>query len=187
MGLGQDNCKTKRETFEFGDLVRLILEILRWFIYKWPVGVSIVFQRSLPVPCTTLTTGNCLPLGQCKETVNESRATAMLFQSREYVIKRNMIMTLVIHHIIRINFCLFFQTINERESSSFFSKNEILIQSNQFWIAALKHYNGVIMRDSPHKGPVTRKMFPFDDVIMKYRYWFNSFGYWWPVSLSTEI
>ena len=22
--------------------------------------------------------------------------------------------------------------------------------------------------DSPHKGPVTRKMFPFDDVIMKY-------------------
>ena len=23
--------------------------------------------------------------------------------------------------------------------------------------------------NSPHKGPVTRKMFPFDDVIMKYR------------------
>ena len=26
--------------------------------------------------------------------------------------------------------------------------------------------------NSPHKGPVTRKMFPFDDVIMKY--WFSN-------------
>ena len=30
IGLGKDNCKTRRETFEFGDLVRLILEILRY-------------------------------------------------------------------------------------------------------------------------------------------------------------
>ena len=29
IGLGKDNCKTRRETFEFVDLVRLILEILR--------------------------------------------------------------------------------------------------------------------------------------------------------------
>ena len=28
IGLGKDNCKTRRETFKFGDLVRLILEIL---------------------------------------------------------------------------------------------------------------------------------------------------------------
>ena len=28
-GLGKDNCQTRRETFKFGDLVRLILEILR--------------------------------------------------------------------------------------------------------------------------------------------------------------
>ena len=26
MGLGKDNCKTRRETFEFGDFVRLILD-----------------------------------------------------------------------------------------------------------------------------------------------------------------
>ena len=25
--------------------------------------------------------------------------------------------------------------------------------------------------NSPHKGPVTRKMFPFDDVIMLWRFW----------------
>ena len=30
IGLGKDNCKTRRETFKFGDLVRLILEILRY-------------------------------------------------------------------------------------------------------------------------------------------------------------
>ena len=29
VGLGKDNNKTRRETFKFGDLVRLILEILR--------------------------------------------------------------------------------------------------------------------------------------------------------------
>ena len=31
-------------------------------------------------------------------------------------------------------------------------------------IKAPRHWTG----DSPHKGPVTRKMFPFDDVIMCY-------------------
>ena len=29
IGLSKDNCKTRRETFRFGDLVRLILDILR--------------------------------------------------------------------------------------------------------------------------------------------------------------
>ena len=29
IGLGKDNCATRRETFKFGDLVRLIFEILR--------------------------------------------------------------------------------------------------------------------------------------------------------------
>ena len=29
IGLGKDNCKTRRETFKFGDLVHLISEILR--------------------------------------------------------------------------------------------------------------------------------------------------------------
>ena len=28
IGLGKYNCKNRRETFKFGDLVRLILEIL---------------------------------------------------------------------------------------------------------------------------------------------------------------
>ena len=32
IGLGKDNCKTSRETFKFGDLVRLILEILRYWV-----------------------------------------------------------------------------------------------------------------------------------------------------------
>ena len=27
-GLGRDNCKTRRESFKFGDLVHLILEVL---------------------------------------------------------------------------------------------------------------------------------------------------------------
>ena len=30
IGLGKDNCKTRRETFKFDDLVRLILDILRY-------------------------------------------------------------------------------------------------------------------------------------------------------------
>ena len=30
IGLGEDNCTTSRETSKFGDLVRLILEILRY-------------------------------------------------------------------------------------------------------------------------------------------------------------
>ena len=31
IGLGKDNCTMRRETFKFGDLVRLILDILRYF------------------------------------------------------------------------------------------------------------------------------------------------------------
>ena len=30
--LGKDNCKARRETFKFGDVVRLTLEILRYFL-----------------------------------------------------------------------------------------------------------------------------------------------------------
>ena len=30
MALGKDNCKTRRETFKFWDLARLVLEILRY-------------------------------------------------------------------------------------------------------------------------------------------------------------
>ena len=30
--------------------------------------------------------------------------------------------------------------------------------------------------NSPHKGPVTRTMFPFDDVIMKVKVWTNYTG-----------
>ena len=33
--------------------------------------------------------------------------------------------------------------------------------------------------NSPHKGPVTRKMFPFDDVIMINRPWWQDYGGWW--------
>ena len=32
--------------------------------------------------------------------------------------------------------------------------------------------------NSPHKGPVTRKMFPFDDVIMKFRTCCRAFPFW---------
>ena len=58
--------------------------IVGWSIYKlgnsshvvhyghtWKVGISTVFKRPLTVPCTGLTTGKCLPLGLCKETVEE--------------------------------------------------------------------------------------------------------------------
>ena len=37
IGLGKDNCKTRRETCKFGDLVRLILEILRYLQFS---GIS---------------------------------------------------------------------------------------------------------------------------------------------------
>ena len=32
IGLGKYNCKTRREAFKFGDLARLILEVLRYMI-----------------------------------------------------------------------------------------------------------------------------------------------------------
>ena len=34
--------------------------------------------------------------------------------------------------------------------------------------------------DSPHKRPVTRKMFPFDDVIMLYKNPFDETKSWFP-------
>ena len=37
IGLGKDNCSTRRETVKFGDSVRLILEILRYLILLWNV------------------------------------------------------------------------------------------------------------------------------------------------------
>ena len=33
--------------------------------------------------------------------------------------------------------------------------------------------------NSPHKGPVTREMFPFDDVIMQHRMWGELISQWW--------
>ena len=58
--------------------------IVGWSIYKlgnsshvvhygltWKVGISTVFKRTLTIPCTDLTAGKCLPLGLCKETVEE--------------------------------------------------------------------------------------------------------------------
>ena len=33
--LGKDKCKTRRETFKFGDLVRFILEILRYLFFSY--------------------------------------------------------------------------------------------------------------------------------------------------------
>ena len=35
IGLGKDNCKTRRKSFKFGDLLHLILEILQyiWSVY----------------------------------------------------------------------------------------------------------------------------------------------------------
>ena len=42
-GLGKDNCKTRLETFKFGDLVCLILEILRYAALKqfntWKIDI----------------------------------------------------------------------------------------------------------------------------------------------------
>ena len=38
--------------------------------------------------------------------------------------------------------------------------------------------------NSPHKGPVTRKMFPFDDVIMDVMIWYRSWLSWHPSSTS---
>ena len=49
--LGKDNCKTRRETFRFGDFVRLILEI--WRYIKW--GHFIPTKRhTLDVPFTLM-------------------------------------------------------------------------------------------------------------------------------------
>ena len=42
----------------------------------WPVGIPTVFQTPLTVLCTAITLGgHCLPLGMCRGTVKESRAT----------------------------------------------------------------------------------------------------------------
>ena len=43
MGLGKDARKTRRETFKLGDLVRLILEILRSDMLL--LSQALVFQR----------------------------------------------------------------------------------------------------------------------------------------------
>ena len=37
----------------------------------------------------------------------------------------------------------------------------------------LQMCNSLITGDFPHNGPVTQKMFPFDDVIMNYQYRFE--------------
>ena len=46
IGLGKDNCKTRRETFKFGDLVRLILEILRY--WDGPQWIVAIYRRDIP-------------------------------------------------------------------------------------------------------------------------------------------
>ena len=39
-GWGKDDCKTRRKSFKFGDLVRLILEILRYVTQLWVLTLS---------------------------------------------------------------------------------------------------------------------------------------------------
>ena len=41
--------------------------------------------------------------------------------------------------------------------------------------------------NSPHKGPVTRKMFSFDDVIMALKINETSTGFWWTLSYNCYI
>ena len=48
--LGKDNCTTRRETFKFGDLVRLILENLRHVCQDWASFKKILLKRAyLPI------------------------------------------------------------------------------------------------------------------------------------------
>ena len=39
-------------------------------------------------------------------------------------------------------------------------------KTSKFRVTGLYEGNSPVIGGSPHKGPVTRKMFPFDDVIM---------------------
>ena len=59
IGLAEDNCTTRREMSKFGDLVRLILDILR---YQWiqcsPVIMSSVLPKRLTMDRTHVTCEN---------------------------------------------------------------------------------------------------------------------------------
>ena len=47
-GLSKDNCKTRRETFQLGDLVLLVLEVWQYiFIFPWKHSAH--DELSLPV------------------------------------------------------------------------------------------------------------------------------------------
>ena len=50
IGLGKDNCKTRRETFKFGSLVCLILEILR-YLHFLPFINTEMMQIVETLPC----------------------------------------------------------------------------------------------------------------------------------------
>ena len=63
-GLGEDNCKTRRQAFKFGDLVRSILEILRYML-KYDHGsfmflIGLVPQSPLVIHMTVSSTFPCV-------------------------------------------------------------------------------------------------------------------------------
>ena len=47
--LRKDNCRPRRETFKFWDLVRLILEILRYTTFQWQVQAMERWAMELPL------------------------------------------------------------------------------------------------------------------------------------------
>ena len=55
-GLSKDNCKTRREKFKFRDLVRLILELLRYTTVCVPVAVS-CFKLNYYWTCSRVNVG----------------------------------------------------------------------------------------------------------------------------------
>ena len=64
IGLGKDNCKTRRETFKFGDLVHVILEILWYiksllFIIYALLAFSLIYLVFLHIEQGTQYTGQC--------------------------------------------------------------------------------------------------------------------------------
>ena len=57
IGLGKDNYKTRQETFKFGDLVRLVLEILWYVMY---VFTNVLLSYNTMIICFIFALFSCL-------------------------------------------------------------------------------------------------------------------------------
>ena len=156
-------------------------EVVVCFVFVWVCYRSILSVSSGVVICAMI---NPVTLRYEKRYI-ESRRTHNLTKKAEYIKVVCLLVESIVHaqrsgvrKSIRFNNLALQWRYNGRHGVSNYQPHHCLLnrlfrrrseKTSKLHVTGLCAGNSPV--NSPHKWPVTRKMFPFDDVIMEYTFW----------------